>query len=120
MPFNLKSARNTFVTAVQTILHPIPEFSDSYVDDLSTFSDNFDGHLCHLKQFFTVIRSYGLTLNLRKCSFAKQYVQYYLVLLLTAVSQILQPTLSSQKGYLVASCCKICLKYEYTYVRSKL
>ena len=76
MPFGLKSAGNTFVRAVQTILHPILDFSDSYVDDLSTFSDDFGSHLCHLKQFFTVIRSSGLTLNLKKCSFAKQEIKY--------------------------------------------
>jgi len=76
MPFGLKSAGNSFVRAVQTILHPIRDFSDSYVDDLSTFSDDFDGHLCHLRQFLTVVRSSGLTLNLKKCSFAKQEIRY--------------------------------------------
>ena len=56
MPFGLKSAGNTFARAVQTILHPIRKFNDSYVDDLSTFSDDFDGHLRHLRQFLTVVR----------------------------------------------------------------
>ena len=83
MPFGLKSAGNSFVRAAQTILHPIRDFSNSYVDDLSTFSDDFDGHLCHLKQFLTVVRSSGLTLNLKKCSFAKQETEMgYLVLVL--------------------------------------
>jgi len=72
MPFGLTSAGNTFVRVVQTILHPIRDFSDSYVDDLSTFSDDFSGHLDHLRQFLTVVRSSGLTLNLKKCSFAKR------------------------------------------------
>jgi len=76
MPFGLKSAGNSFVRAVQAILHPIRDFSDSYVDDLSVFSDDFDGHLCHLRQFLTVVRASGLTLNLKKCSFAKQEVKY--------------------------------------------
>ena len=76
MPFGLKSAGNTFVRAVQIILHPIREFSDSYVDDMSTFSDDFDGHVGHLRQFFTVVRLAGLTLNLEKCSFAKQKIKY--------------------------------------------
>ena len=48
MPFGLKSAGNTFVRAVQIILHPIREFSDSYVDDTSTFNDDFDSHVGHL------------------------------------------------------------------------
>ena len=50
--------------------------SDAYVDDLSTFSDDFDSHLCDLRRFLTVIRSCGFTLNLKKCSFAKQEIKY--------------------------------------------
>ena len=42
MPFGLKAAGNTFVRAVQVILQPVREFSDSYVDDLSAFSGDFD------------------------------------------------------------------------------
>jgi len=51
-------------------------FSDSYVDDLSAFSGDFATHLEHLKQFFGVIRSSGLKLNVRKCSFAKPEIKY--------------------------------------------
>ena len=35
MPFGLKGTGNTFVPAVQTILQPIRDYSDSYVDDLA-------------------------------------------------------------------------------------
>ena len=76
MPFGLKSAGNTFVRAVQKVVHPIRALSDAYVDDLSTFSDDFDSHLCDLRRFLTVIRSSGFTLNLKKCSFAKQEIKY--------------------------------------------
>ena len=76
MPLGLKSAGNTFVRAIQKVLHPIRAFSDAYVDDLSTFSDDFDSHLCDLRRFLTVIRSSGFTLNLKKCSFAKQEIKY--------------------------------------------
>jgi len=44
MPFGLKSAGNTFVRAIQLILQPIREFTDSYVDDLFAFSDDFGTH----------------------------------------------------------------------------
>ena len=43
---------------------------------MSTFSDDFDSHVGHLKQFFTVVRLAGLTLNLKKYSFAKQEIKY--------------------------------------------
>ena len=76
MPFGLKAAGNTFVRAVQVILQPVREFSDSYVDDLSAFSGDFATHLEHLRRFFGVIKSSGLKLNFRKCSFAKPEVRY--------------------------------------------
>ena len=76
MPLGLKSAGYSFTRAVQLILQPIRDFTDSYVDDLSAFSDEFETHLRDLKQFFGTIRSSGLTLNLRKCHFAKPEVKY--------------------------------------------
>jgi len=76
MPFGLKSAGNTFVRAIQLILQPIREFTDSYVDDLSAFSDEFETHVSDLRKFFGTIQSSGLTLNLRKCHFAKPEVNY--------------------------------------------
>jgi len=48
----LKCAGNTFVRNVQEILRPIRQFSDSYVDDLAVFSDEFDEHLCALTSAF--------------------------------------------------------------------
>jgi len=41
-----------WIPAVQVILQPVRVFSDSYVDDLSSFSGDFATHLEHLKQFF--------------------------------------------------------------------
>jgi len=76
MPFGLKAAGNTFVRAVQTILQPIRDHSDSYVDDLATFSDEFQSHLVHLRRFLEVMRTAGLTMNIKKCSFAQQQVRY--------------------------------------------
>ena len=76
MPFGLKAAGNTFVRAVQIILQPVRDFSDSYIDDLSTFSDSFESHLDHLRNFLSVIQASGLKLNFRKCSFAKSEVKY--------------------------------------------
>ena len=57
--------------AIGYILRPIRHFSDSYVDDLSTFSDDFKSHLTHIREFLKTIRLHGLTLNFKKCSFAK-------------------------------------------------
>jgi len=76
MPFGLKNAEDTFVRAMEYILRPIKQFSDSYVDDLFTFSDDLQLHLTHLRKFLKTIRFNGLTLNLNKCHFAKQKVKY--------------------------------------------
>jgi len=76
MPFGLKSASNSFIRAVHKILQPIREFSDSYVDDLATFSDSWPMNITHTRQFLTEIRKSGLTLNLRKCDFAKSEVSF--------------------------------------------
>jgi len=76
MPFGLKCAGNTFVRNVQEILRPIRQFSDSYVDDLAVFSDEFEEHLFHLRKFLSEIRASALTLNLKKCRFAQQEVVY--------------------------------------------
>ena len=76
MPFGLKNAEDTFVRAMEYILRPIKQFSDSYVDDLFTFSDDFQLHLTHLREFLRTIRFDGLTLNFKKCHYAKQKVKY--------------------------------------------
>ena len=76
MPFGLKCAGNTFVRAVQAILQSIREFTDSYIGDLSCFSDDFDLHLVHLRRLVEGVNFSGLTLNLKKCLFAQTEVVY--------------------------------------------
>ena len=76
MPFGLKCASNSFIRAVQQILCPLREFSDSYVDDLATFSDDWRSHLDHLRLFLTEISKSGLTLKLEKCEFARSHVSF--------------------------------------------
>ena len=75
-PFGQKGSGNTFVRAVQLILQPIKQFTGSYVDDMSVFSDVWAQHLKHLKEFLLVIRDSGLTLNLKKCNFALPEVKF--------------------------------------------
>ena len=76
MPFGLKCASNSFIRAVQSIIQPMREFCDSYVDDLATFSDDWQAHLSHVHTFLTKIRESGMTLNLKKCEFAKPQVTF--------------------------------------------
>ena len=76
MPFGLKCASNSFIRAVQQIIQPMRDFCDSYVDDLATFSCGWDEHLGHVREFLSEIRESGMTLNLKKCSFAEPQVVF--------------------------------------------
>ena len=76
MSFGLKCASNSFIRAVNAILQPIKDFTDSYVDDLATFFGGWELHLQHVHQFLSVIRGSGLTLKLEKCKFAKLQVTF--------------------------------------------
>ena len=71
MPFGLKCASNSFIRAIQQVLQPIRDFSDSYFDDLATFSNDWLSHLNHVRLFLSKIRESGMTLKLEKCQFAK-------------------------------------------------
>jgi hypothetical protein len=74
MSFGLKCAGNSFIRAVQEIIQPIRNFCDGYIDDLATISNEWSSHLQHVRLFLTEIRKSGLTLNLRKCDFARSEV----------------------------------------------
>jgi len=76
MPFGLRNAPGTFVRLMRTLLHPIRDSSEAYIDDTYTFSSDFDFHCEHLRKFLTVIRKSGLTLNLLKCHFAQTRVPF--------------------------------------------
>lgn len=76
LPFGLRTSGNSFVRCVQMILNPVREFSFSFVDDLSVCSDHWAQHMIHLRAFLTEIRKSGLTLNVKKCSFAKPEVKF--------------------------------------------
>ena len=57
-------------------LRNIREFTEPFVDDIAVFSDTWENHLQHLNTFLRVIQDSGLTLNLRKCSFALSKVNF--------------------------------------------
>ena len=75
-PFGLKSSGATFVRALKKILQPINDFTDSYVDDIATFSDEWNQHLTDLENFLQTISRAHITLNIKKCKFAKHEVKF--------------------------------------------
>ena len=75
-PFGQKGSRNTFLRAVQQVLHPIRKFTASFVDDIAVYSNEFERHLVELEQFLQVIKNSGFTLNLKKCRFAQNQCKF--------------------------------------------
>ena len=76
MPFGLKSASNTFIRCMSRILNPIRSFTEPFVDDVSVFSMTWKDHLEHLEKFLRTVKDSGLTLSLKKCSFAQSKVTF--------------------------------------------
>ena len=55
-PFGQNGSGNSFMRAVQQILHPIRTFTASFVDDISVYSNQFDQHLSDLEKFMQIIK----------------------------------------------------------------
>jgi len=47
-PFGMKWSGSTFVRAIQQILSLLKQFADSYIDDVTVFSDGWRLHLRHV------------------------------------------------------------------------
>jgi len=75
-PFGMRNAGQTFVRAMQSILQPLKEFADSYVDDSAVHSNTWRFHLSHIEEFLKTMRNEGITLNLKKCRFAQHTVKF--------------------------------------------
>jgi hypothetical protein len=76
MPFGLKSAGNTFVRAMATILKPVKPFTEPFIDDMAVCSSEWMQHLNHLDKYLSTIQDAGITLNLKKCTFARSNVKF--------------------------------------------
>ena len=80
-PFGGQSCGSTFIRAIQQILKPIKGFTEAYVDDLILHThvngnNIFGAHLQQIKRFLQRIKETGMTLKLRKCSFAHPEVKF--------------------------------------------
>ena len=77
IPFGLCNAPATFQRLLQTAFHAeMFNILLVYLDDIVVYSDTLDEHLARLDTVFTRLKSYGLKLEIRKCSFFKKSVKY--------------------------------------------
>jgi hypothetical protein len=77
MPFGLTNAPATFQRALDIILARIKfDVALVYLDDVIVYSPTFDMHLEHLDTVLGLLKKANVSLKLKKCSFAKNEVQY--------------------------------------------
>ena len=70
MPFGLKNAGATYQQLVTKMFRPLLEKTmEVYIDDMLIKSKERPDHANHLQQVFDLIITYGMKLNLAKCTF---------------------------------------------------
>jgi hypothetical protein len=75
MPFGLAYAPMTFQAAMQRLFSHL-DFVRVYLDDILIASRTWEEHLSHLATVLDILKTNGLTLNLKKCVFGKTSVEY--------------------------------------------
>ncbi|KAL0152376.1 hypothetical protein M9458_052099, partial [Cirrhinus mrigala] len=75
MAFGLRNAPATFQRLMSLVLGDVPN-CNIYLDDVVIFSSTWDEHLLSLYEVFRRLSAASLTLNLKKCEFAKASVTY--------------------------------------------
>ena len=77
MPFGLCNAPATFQRLMQTAFHAdMFNILLVYLDDIVVYSNTLDEQLTRLDTVFTRLGSYGLKLEIKKCSFFQKSVKY--------------------------------------------
>jgi hypothetical protein len=81
MPFGLANAPSVFQRLMQKVLAGLnpeggPDFVSVYIDDILIFSETLEDHLRHLKMVIERLQQCGLKLNLAKCRFCREEVEY--------------------------------------------
>lgn len=76
MPFELSNAPAVFRDLMNIVLQGQEEFAIAYLDDILIFSETPEDHLHHIHDVFDRLRTHGLKLKLKKCSFFKEQTEY--------------------------------------------
>ena len=77
MPFGLTNSGASFQRLMGHILRGLEyRYALIYIDDIIIFSKSVEEHLAHLEEVFRRLRDANVKLNPKKCSFAKQKVEY--------------------------------------------
>ena len=76
MPFGVKNAPACFQSLMQKVLAEVGEFATAYMDDVVIFSSTWEDHVVHVGRVLQAIRLAGLTVNLTKCCWGGQAVEF--------------------------------------------
>ena len=74
--FGLKNAPMAFQSMMQSILASCSEYTFVYLDDILIFSKSENDHLNHLRKVLQTLHKSGLYLNLQKCVFARNKLDF--------------------------------------------
>ena len=61
---------------MSTALQDVNKFTEPFVDNMAVCSNEWEEHLDHLVKYLETIEKSGLTLNLRKCTFAQSKITF--------------------------------------------
>lgn len=75
MPFGLKNAAQTFQRFVDQVLRGLP-FCYAYIDDILVASGSAEDHAQHLRTLFARLADYGIVVNVSKCVFGKNELEF--------------------------------------------
>ena len=77
MPFGLTNAPSTFMRLMNHVLREyLGKFVVVYFDDILVYSKSLDDHIIHVRNVLTTSRNECLYVNLNKCSFCMEKVNF--------------------------------------------
>ena len=75
MPFGLKNAAQSFQRLMDTVCHGL-EFVYTYIDDVLVASKDRETHKQHLRVLFQKFQEHGLVVNVAKCQFGQDTLDF--------------------------------------------
>ena len=75
VPFGLKNAAQAFQRLMDTVLRDL-DFTFVYIDDILIASRNKTEHMVHLRQVLERLQQQGLVINLAKCQFGREELDF--------------------------------------------
>ena len=76
MPFGIIISGASFVRLMKKVLEGKENFSDSFIDDIIIFSDEWHTHIQHIDYILSALKQTCLTAKPSKCFFAFKHLEF--------------------------------------------